>query len=39
MNLSNDIHAFDYVAERREALTIQVSLPAEVQFRLIAYAD
>lgn len=39
MDFVHGIHAFDNMPESGESLTIRVSLPAEIEFRLIADAD
>jgi len=39
MNFPYDLHALGDMSKRREALAIGISLPAEIQFGLIADAD
>ena len=39
LDFSNDIHALHHPPEGGEPLTVRVSLPSEIQIRLVSYAD
>ena len=39
VNFVYDVHSFDHAPEGGKALAIRISFAAEIQFRLIAYAD